>query len=549
MELNKTNLHFNMPQLISAIVDAPFETAIFGRGTGKTEGLIASKSAKRLDTMPRCCQVFVAATFQQLLTRTLPPVIKGWAKLGYRLGVHYLIGQKPPEKWRRMWKWEGPYQPPLKFDYVVSWWNGAIIQMISQDNIGSSNGLSIDGIFGDEAKLLKHDRLKDELFPANRGLIAAFTDNPHHHGITFTSDMPVGTSGRWLLEQEKEMDVQRINQILKLQGKIQEQLTLLDHAKKTDMRGVISFIAEIEQALNYLRNDLVFYHEASTLDNLDGLGVKFIRQLMRDLDPFTFSTTILNRKPRRLEDGFYPDLNEEKHGYFAYDYHKFENVGYDFDALAVGAEVDADYNNNKPLHIGVDNNKSLTPMVVAQRPAKYEIRLINSFYSEYPEKMKHTVDQFCSYYENHKRKVVYFWYDHTLIQETGHSGSVATEIIKQLRKNDWIVIERYTGQALGHEVRYKMYGHLLTEDGYYRHYFRMNRDRCSNVFQSMYQTAAMRTKNGFGKDKSPERDPKFPQLEAPHFGEAVDMLVDGILESGLTWEEGEVASGMGMDIL
>jgi len=549
--MNKQNLHYNVPQLRSAIVDAPFETFIAGRGTGKTEGVIATKSIKRLDTMRRCRGVFQGATFQQLLTRTLPPVIKGWEKLGYKLGVHYLIGQKPPDKWKRMWKWEGPYQLPLKYDYFISWWSGSGISLLSQDNIGSANGISIDWIMGDEAKLLNHDRLKDELYPANRGLIKAFANDPHHHGITFTSDMPVGTSGRWLLDQAENSDNEKVNELMKLDASLQFiRSVLAGDCSESERKKLLKDYATIEAIMNHLRQDLVFYHEASTLDNIDGLGVQFIRQLMRDMDDFTFNTTILNRKPRKIDDGFYPDLNEEKHGYFDYDYHAFEKRGYDFEALSnAGAEWDADYDSNKVLHIAIDNNRRLTPMVVAQRVNGFEIRGINSFWSEPPYKIQDTVDKFCEYYKFHQKRVVYFWYDHTLIAEFGHSGSASDEVIRRLRYHDFIVIPRYIGQAIGHSKRYSMWGHLLSEDGYYPFTFRYNRDKCEHWINSMFLTPAVKVKDGFGKDKSAEKDPKFPALDAPHFGEAGDMLVSGICESGLVWEDDNYNDEMSMDLI
>src|SRR5690606_13867930 len=70
---------------------------------------------------------------------------------------------------------------------------------------------------GDEAKLLNQEKLKTELFPANRGIIPAFANNPYHHGMTFTTDMPVGTSGRWILDMMNEMDKEVVNEIWKLQ--------------------------------------------------------------------------------------------------------------------------------------------------------------------------------------------------------------------------------------------------------------------------------------------------------------------------------------------
>jgi hypothetical protein len=60
------------------------------------------------------------------------------------------------------------------------------------------------------------------------------------------------------------------------------------------------------------------------------LGVEYIKQQLRDTTPFQFDTQILNLRPLKLEDGFYPDLDEEKHGYFAVDNSYLENLEYDF---------------------------------------------------------------------------------------------------------------------------------------------------------------------------------------------------------------------------
>jgi len=51
------------------------------------------------------------------------------------------------------------------------------------------------------------------MFPANRGIIPAFKDNPYHHGKTFTTDMPVGTAGRWILDMMNEMEKAAVNNI------------------------------------------------------------------------------------------------------------------------------------------------------------------------------------------------------------------------------------------------------------------------------------------------------------------------------------------------
>jgi hypothetical protein len=272
--------------------------------------------------------------------------------------------------------------------------------------------------------------------------------------------------------------------------------------------------------------------------------------MMRNLSKLEFTTSILNRKPTNIENGFYPDLDEEKHGYFAYDYHEFYNTGYDFNSLKEhnGIEVDADYSENKPLHIALDYNRAICPMVVAQLNGD-EIRCINGLHSLYPKKLKDTLEAFCNYYKNHRKRIIYYWYDHTATSEYAHAGRQSDEVVKYLRANDWIVIEKYIGQALGHERRYTMYGHLFNEDGYYSYRIRFNRDRCSFLLLSMNQAGAEYKKNGFGKSKKTELDKNFPQEEATHYSEALDMLVCGLLESGLEVLDLIDDSGMGIDYI
>lgn len=538
-------VHYNKPQLESLLVDAPEQWSILGRGTGKTEGILAPKISKRIIEMPRSNRVLIGRTFQQILTRTLPPLVSGWERLGYKLGTHYLIGVKPTEKWKKLWNWRGPYRPPFKYEHVITWWNGAVMQLVSQDRIGSTNGMSIDGIDGDEAKLLNRDRLHSETFPANRGIIHAFQNNPHHHGITFTTDMPVGTAGRWILEKEKEADPIKVKQIMQLHQARYDKDIELQMCQTLSLKYRLQKEIElIDRYILDLRKGLVYFQEASTLSNIHMLGVSYFKQMLRNVSDFEFTTSILNRRPNKLEDGFYPDLDEEKHGYFSYDYHQFEKVGYDFQALAEknGVDVDADYNKDIPIHISLDYNRRITPMVVAQVYPK-EIRTINAIHSKYPEKLDDTLNKFCQYYKNHRRRIVYFWYDHTATAEYSHAGAQYVDVVRYLRKNGWVVVERYIGSASVHERRYTMWSHLLKEDNTYPKRFRYNRERCKYLALSMFQAQAEFKRNGYGKDKKSELNPSFPAEEATHYSEAEDMLIYGILESGLDYNIIEQLTG------
>ena len=543
--------HYNQPQIRSMLVGAPVEYAVMGRGTGKTEGILAKKTEKYLHSMPRGTGVCLGSTFKQILTRTLPGLIYGWEKAGYIMNRHYVIGRRPPAQWLKKWNWRGPFRPPLDYEYFISWWNGGGIHMVSQDRTGTSNGITIDWIFGDEAKLLNHEKLTKELLPANRGIVQDFKENPLHHGMTFTTDMPVGTSGRWILDMEKQMDKKRVSEILKLQ-RLRYNLVQLGRGKTGKMlhEELAKQLDIIDDEVRLLRMGdktkseakLLYYHEASALENIHALGFEYIKEQLRDTSIFEFDTQIMNKRPLRLEDGFYPDLVEEVHGYFAYDYSFIDKIGYNFERLKLDdCRQDADLNLDAPLHMAHDSNRSIHPMAIAQ-VTEQEIRTIKGMHVLYPLKLNNVLKDFVEYYRFHRNKKIYYWYDHTMVGEQ-RNDRICDETTAYLDKAGWTVVQCYIGKASPHEARYRMWGHLLKRTGKYKHTFRYNRDNCEHLALSMFQTQAERRKDGFGKDKSTERDPKFPQDQAPHYSEAEDMLVYGVLESGIDYQS--MTQGMG----
>lgn len=528
-------LHFNKPQLKSIYVGAQSEILIAGRGTGKTIGVLAPKTAKcYFGTMPRSTGVNVNATYTQAYTRTLKELIRGWQMLGYVIGHHFIVGQRPSDKWKKMWNWKGPYALPLDYKYFVSWWNGSSMQIISQDRPGSSNGVSIDWIIGDEAKLLSEEKLKTELLPANRGIIPEFAGNPYHHGITFTTDMPVGTAGRWLLDKINDMDREAVNQIWQLQCvRYKLKFGLLPKANKRGKQEIEKQIAVIDEELNALRKGLLYYHEASTLENIHALGIDYIKQQLRDTSQFQFDTQILNIRPLKLEDGFYPDFDEEYHGYFAENHSYFDNSEIDINSPQFDCRKDSDLIPDAALHIAIDYNRRIHPLVVGQVSAN-EMRTVKGLHSLYPKKLKDVLDMFIAYYKPHKRKFVYYWYDHTAVGDQ-HDTRICDDVMGVLRKAGWIVKGMYTGKAPSHETKYRMWADLLTENGKYGKKYRINRENCDKLILSKYQSQAEQRKDGFGKDKKSESDPNFPAEESTHYSDAEDMLYFGLLESKLPY--------------
>ena len=536
---SKVKKYFNIPQLRSLEVAAASEVMVGGRAIGKTIGILAPKSAQQyLGSMPRGTHVIINATFTQAYSRTLKELIRGWQNLGYIMDHHFIVGRRPPEKWIKQWNWQGPFAPPLDYKHFICWWNGSVAQLISQDRPGSSNGISIDSIIGDEAKLLNFEKLSSELFPANRGIIPEFAGNPYHHGITFTTDMPVSTSGRWILDYADKMDKQKINYMFKLisvKHKLKQEIKSTSGNDRMKKEKILNLILDEMQEL---RKGLLYYHEASTLDNLPALGIDFIRQQLRDTTLFQFETQILNLRPLRLENGFYPDFDEDYHGYFSENASYFDNISIDYTNPILDCRKDSDLSSILPLHIGLDYNKRIHPLEVIQVHPN-EIRHLNGMQVLYPDKLKDIVKKFIAYYKPHQQNcnIVYYWFDHTAVGEQNDTR-ICDDVINPLIKAGWNVVPMYIGNSgvlSTHEARYRMWAKLLTEDGTYPYKYRTNRENCNKTILSIQQAGTERKYKGFGKNKKPEHDPNTPADEATHHSEATDIVIWGICESGLNF--------------
>jgi hypothetical protein len=347
--------------------------------------------------------------------------------------------------------------------------------------------------------------------------------------------MPVGSSGRWLLDKFNAMDKEAVSQIWQLQvARYKLKYGLYPKVNAGVKKQIDKQIIVIDEELKSLRKGLLYYHEASTMDNIHALGLDYIKGQIRDSLPFEFDTQILNIRPLRIQDGFYPDLDEQYHGYFSENAHYFDNKTIDPLNVELDCRKDSDIDPDAPLHIALDYNRRIHPIVVAQDNGK-EIRVLKGLHSLYPGKKKEALKLFNDYYKHHKRRLIYYWYDHTAVGGENDSEKYV-DVIKELRAAGWVVIPMYIGQAPTHESKYNMFGHFLQEDGKYKKVLRLNRENCHYVIISMGLAEAEQKKNGFGKNKKSEHDPKFPAQESTHYSDALDQMIWGMLETKLSYK-------------
>ena len=400
-----------------------------GRGTGK--GLLhAAFNLENFQLMPRSTTAFVVPNARRGLTNTLPSMFVHWERWGYKRDVHWVVGVKPPKKLG----WPDPLIKPESYHNIISFYTGAIGQIISQDRKGTSNSKSFDFVDIDEAKYINYEQLKSETFPANRGQVTEFGDCPYHHGMLITSDMPITKRGSWFLNYEKECDKEVIDMI----KAIVAELWVLK--QKPDSKQVRYEIGRLERTLAELRRGATFYGTYSSLTNIEVLGEAWFKQMRRDLPPAEFRTSILCLPVDQVTDGFYNSFSK-RHIYNATDFGRLDDLGYDLETINAGNDcrLDADLEEDAPLMIAFDFNANINCAVVGQ--ALEEVRRLNvvrSFFVKYGRKLPELIKDISKYYHYRKNRDLIFYYDSTAL---GSNYAVNTEDFR------WVIVHGFEAEG------------------------------------------------------------------------------------------------------
>lgn len=531
----------NRAQIRAMLIRAHVEIDIWGRGTGKTDGVIAERAHHNARVMPRSKGIFIVPTYEHGLTNTLPGVIEMWSRMGYRRDIHFFIGRKPP----KAWGWADAYSAPLSPKHSIFWFDGSCQVLVSQDRAENAAGPSVDYIIGDEAKHLDHPKLL-ETFQTNRGNRQYFGKRSEHHSLVFTTDMPTSPKSKWLFEYEQYMDEEAVEIILAIQHEILLLNASMPKASRTKAAKIHRAIDKYQAQLNDIRmgdpdngqDALTYFSECSTLENLEIVGEDYIRQQKRTLTQMKYRTSILGERMTKIEGGFYPLLDEDRHYYTKTNYSHLDSLEFDFSRIKNrDCRFDADVDLASPLEIALDYNAKINSLVVGQESG-LEFLFLNSLYVEPPLRLGAVVEKFVKYYRFHKTKEVVFYYDHTAIGENALTDySFADEVYNVLNKHGWNVTMVYIGQAPSHAYKYNYWGIAMQGDSPLP-MPKFNRTNCGSLLKSMENADARQGPSGFEKDKTPERRKDVPPNEATHLSDAGDTLYIGKYAGTLTEEEG-----------
>lgn len=493
-------IYFNQMQLEVLHTDAHTSVVVGGRGIGKG-ALQAGQLLQSVQRMPRATFAFVTPTGKRALTNTLPSITRHLEAWGYKQGIHWCIGVKPPQRLG----WPTPLMKPQHYEYFLSFYTGAQVHIVSQDRQGTSNSMSYDYIFIDEAKFINFERLKDETFPANRGQGVDFGHVPQHHGMLITSDMPTSRKGSWFMAYK---DVHDAELVAVVQGLVHQLWQARQHlATHPEDKAAQRYAQQLSHTLDDFRRHLLFYKEYSSLVNLPVLGEAFFAQMKRDLPPLTFLTSIMCVMPKRTEGGFYASLTDDNL-YTPTDLAPQPDLiaryGYGTPATdaitAQGAGLDTDVLSDTPLCIAFDYNANINWLVVGQ-VVESDLRIVRSFFVKYERKLRELVDDFAHYYRHHRERTVYFCYDSTAL---GSNYAVNRDDFKQvildrLLHHGFYAVELYIGRPMAHSEKHLLLNAMLA--GHARYRPRINEEAAHDLLLSITGAGVY---NG-GKDKRGEK--------------------------------------------
>ena len=240
-----------------------------GRGVGKST-ILAWYVQEAMRQMPRATGVLVGETYVQIKARTLPSTKEGLEMLGYYENVDYVVGRNG-----KQFGFELPFQSPDSWSNVIHFRNGFICLMVSMEDANSGRGVNGYIVIGDEAALLRYERLYTNVIIPNRAKKIQFEKSSLCNAQIFASTVAMTKTGAWFTDMEK--------------------------LAKEDPKNMI-------------------FIKGNAMINKHNLRDGYFEDMKKEsLSKLHYDAEIMNIRPRGVTDGFYAQLSPDKH----YRYHNF----------------------------------------------------------------------------------------------------------------------------------------------------------------------------------------------------------------------------------
>jgi hypothetical protein len=323
--------------------------------------------------------------------------------------------------------------------------------------------------------------------------------------------MPTSKQGQWVLEMEKQMDVELIKAI-------EETLEYIKsigrkYSSMPEMPVYIKKeIAFQQQQLNELRKHAFLYKEFDTIDNIEIVGADYIAEMKRILTPLVFRTSVLNQRIGKLVDGFYSSLDPDTHYYQGTNVNYIDNIRTEKGTLDIDrisntntCKKDSDIDESIPLAIAFDYNSKINWVATGQRIEPY-MKTLSTFFAKGGKKIRALCKEWCDYYEDMGNKDVIYYYNSTAL-DSGYadeeSDTYADIIINVLESRGWNVTPVFMGNTWSYKLKYQYINDALDGNDYLFPLF--NRDNNEYLLPAMEMCGTRIGRTGFEKDKTGEK--------------------------------------------
>ena len=159
---------------------------------------------------------------------------------------------------------------------------------------------------------------------------------------------------------------------------------------------------------------------------------------------------------------------------------------------------------DQPICTGLDYNANIN-WIVAGQESKGRLNVIHSFYVKFERKIPALVDDFCTYYRNHRKKQVIFYYDSTAL---GSNYAVNKDDFKKVIEREfishgWKIKSVYLGHPMRHTEKYLLINRGFAGKARLVPYF--NIDNNEALLVAIESAGIIRGSNGFKKYKAGEK--------------------------------------------
>lgn len=482
--------YVNPTQMAVETYDPTNLYAVIGRAMGKTTVLQARRSIRISKAMPGAYFAFVGDYYSNLLSNTVPSMIKGWNDMGLKEGVHYVTNQPPPNNFAK------PYKKPLNYKHTISFYNGCFYKLVSMDVISSAAGDSYQHLFGDEVKYFVKEKL-DKLLPAARGEGMRYGHSHYYLGKTFTTDMPNIlhiNEFDWILDQEKNMDPEQLRLVLHASITVNEikEKMMKAYVKKDqfEFERQKRLFYRWNQRLAKVRVNSTLFLMVSTFANTDILRLDYFKKQLEALGPEGFRPAILTMKHEvKQGEKFYPYLSDRNFYDDGLLLEFFDNYGFGGENIAITSDGLKYINSRQKLEGGMDFG-DMNSLVLGQEQGFVQ-RILKNFWT-LEQNEAEIAENFRDFFKNHKIKVIDLYYDRSgnANSKTNNDRASAIKRFIEFGKKDiktgWTCNLMNIGQpTIYHEEEFNLMMAVMTETNTKLPKLLIDRLQCKELKSSM----------------------------------------------------------------